>query len=98
VAPEPVWTQGLEENSSSPYLGSNPDRPARSQTLYRLSYKTYKYNERLGTARSYTSVPDLQCAGNPKIFRPRSDSGDETHPLSQKIVSTLAVEEEVLPT
>jgi hypothetical protein len=32
-APEPVWTQGLEEKSSDS-AGSNPDRPARSQTLH----------------------------------------------------------------
>jgi hypothetical protein len=33
-APEPVWTQGLEEKSSAPVGDSNPDRPGRSQTLY----------------------------------------------------------------
>jgi len=33
-APGPVWTGG----KSRPHRGSIPDRPARSQSLYRLSY------------------------------------------------------------
>jgi hypothetical protein len=37
-APEPVWTQSLEEKSSASVGGSNPGRPVRSQTLYRPSY------------------------------------------------------------
>jgi hypothetical protein len=36
-APEPVWTHGLEEKSAR--RGSNLNRPARSQTLYCLSYR-----------------------------------------------------------
>jgi hypothetical protein len=32
-APEPVWTQKLEEKSFRLCRGSNLDRPARSQTL-----------------------------------------------------------------
>jgi hypothetical protein len=40
-APEPVWTQRLEEKSSVPVGDRTPivDRPARSQTLYCLSYR-----------------------------------------------------------
>jgi hypothetical protein len=37
LAPEPVWTQRLEENVLSPLPGiepRSPARPARSQTLY----------------------------------------------------------------
>jgi hypothetical protein len=30
--------RGVEEKSSSPRQESNPDRPARSQSVYRLSY------------------------------------------------------------
>jgi hypothetical protein len=33
-APEPVWTQRLEEKLFFFFWGSNPDRPVRSQTLY----------------------------------------------------------------
>ena len=33
-APGPVWTVG----KSHPHRDSIPDRPARSQSLYRLSY------------------------------------------------------------
>ena len=33
-APEPVWTGG----KSRPHRDSIPDRPARSQSLYQLSY------------------------------------------------------------
>ena len=36
-APEPVWTGG----KSRPHRDSIPDRPARSQTLYRLSYQAH---------------------------------------------------------
>jgi hypothetical protein len=33
-APEPVWTQELEEKSSASVGDRTPYRPARSQTLY----------------------------------------------------------------
>ena len=36
-APGPIWTGG----KSRPHRDSNPDRPARSQSLYRLSYRTH---------------------------------------------------------
>ena len=36
--PGPVWTGG----KSRPYRDSTPDRPARSQSLYRLSYRTHQ--------------------------------------------------------
>ena len=36
-APGPVWTGGI----SRPHRDSIPDRPARSQSLYRLSYPTH---------------------------------------------------------
>jgi hypothetical protein len=40
-APEPVWTQRLEKKSFAPpppgIEPRSPGRPARSQTLYRLS-------------------------------------------------------------
>jgi hypothetical protein len=45
-APEPVWTQRIEENSLSlPGIEPrSPGRPARRQTLYCLSYLgSYKY-------------------------------------------------------
>jgi len=37
--PGPVWTGG----KSRPHRDSIPDRPARSQSLYRLSYRTTMY-------------------------------------------------------
>ena len=37
-APGPVWTGG----KSRPHRDSIPDRPARIQSLYRLSYPAYK--------------------------------------------------------
>jgi hypothetical protein len=43
-APEPVWTQRLEEKSLSPLPGiepRSPGRPARSQILYWLSYPAH---------------------------------------------------------
>jgi len=36
-APGPVWTDG----KSRPHWDSIPDRPARSQSLYRLSYPAH---------------------------------------------------------
>jgi len=36
-APGPVWTDG----KSRPHRDSNPDRPARSRSLYRLSYPAH---------------------------------------------------------
>jgi len=36
-APGPVWTDG----NSRPYWDSIPDPPARSQLLYRLSYRAH---------------------------------------------------------
>jgi len=38
-APGPVWTGG----NSRPYRDSIPDRPARSQSLYRLSYPAHTF-------------------------------------------------------
>ena len=38
-APGPVWTGG----KSRPHRDSIPDRPARSQSLYRLSYRAHKH-------------------------------------------------------
>jgi hypothetical protein len=35
-APEPAWTQGIQEKSFAP-AGDRTGRPARSQTLYCLS-------------------------------------------------------------
>ena len=40
-APGPVWTGG----KSRPHRDSIPDRPARSQSLYRLSYRAQVYCE-----------------------------------------------------
>jgi len=39
-APGPVWTGG----KSRPHRDSIPDRPARCQSLYRLSYRAHKWN------------------------------------------------------
>ena len=42
-APGPVWTGG----KSRPHWVSIPDRPARSQSLYRLSYRAHEGNSSL---------------------------------------------------
>ena len=53
--PGPVWTGG----KSRPHRDSIPDRPARSQSLYRLSYPGHKlivtYIHRGGTVVCYKS-------------------------------------------
>ena len=43
-APGPVWTSG----KSRPNRDSIPDRPASSQSLYRLSYQAHNLNEYQG--------------------------------------------------
>ena len=40
-APGPVWTGG----KSRPQRDSIPDRPARSQSLYRMSYRAHNNNK-----------------------------------------------------
>ena len=40
-APGPVWTGG----KSRPHRGSIPNRPARSQSLHRLSYRVHNLGE-----------------------------------------------------
>ena len=52
-APGPVWTGG----KSRPHRDSIPDRPARSQSLYRMSYPAhsygvYYYNTRVGQMKT----------------------------------------------
>ena len=46
-APGPVWTGG----KSRPHRNSIPDRPARSQSLYRLSYPVHT------TKHTYMKIP-----------------------------------------
>ena len=54
-APGPVWTGGR----SRPHRDSIPDRPARSQSLYRLSYPGHPTNN---IPVLYTSMrSDKQC-------------------------------------
>ena len=48
-APGPIWTGG----KSRPHWDSIPDRPARIESLYRLSYPTHKVSQ-------FTS---LNCGG-----------------------------------
>ena len=57
-APGPVWTGGKSRPTGIRY----PDRPARSQSLYRLSYQTHTYKnvtngivEKSNTSKEVTS-------------------------------------------
>jgi len=51
--PGPVWTDG----KTRPHRDSIPDRPARSQSLYRLSYRpTYRY---ITAAQTSETLPEL---------------------------------------
>ena len=51
-APGPVWKGG----KSRPHRDSNPDRPAGSQLLYRLSYRTHLYKDTATEDRLYNTV------------------------------------------
>ena len=53
-APGPVWTGGR----SRPHRYSIPDRPARSQSLYRLSYPAHRND---GNKSNYTGDVILLC-------------------------------------
>jgi hypothetical protein len=68
---QPVWTQRLEKKILCLCLGSNPDRPVRSHTLYRLSnpaptpYGTIlikklakEWNQKFKTATGPYTAPD----------------------------------------
>ena len=71
-APGPVWTDG----KSRPHRDSIPDRPARSQLLYRLSYRAHTYETR--TNKMYTFyIHDLiilssTCFEHPSVY-PQED-------------------------
>ena len=73
-APGPVWTSG----KSRPHRDSIPNRPARSQSLYRLSYPAHNRNEyqeyflgvRGGRCAGLTTLP-LSCADWLKIREPQ---------------------------
>jgi len=68
-APGPVWTGG----KSRPHRDSIADRPARSKSLYRLSYPAHDY-----TVRSPTN-----CTRNPKqLFVVQRCSSYMFRPLS----------------
>jgi hypothetical protein len=56
-APGPVWTGG----KSRPHRDSIPDRPAPSQSLYRLSYPVHKMEEKLHLSRSASVNLSTSC-------------------------------------
>jgi len=72
-APEPVWTGG----KSRPHRDSIPDRPARSQSLYRLSYRALltkkargKQKARIAISSSHTELlKSVNVDNSPQIIR-----------------------------
>jgi len=68
-APEPVWTGG----KTRPHRDSIPDRPARSQSLYRLSYPAHIYRvSQEECARLREGVPYVKVYRyNPKHLCPK---------------------------
>ena len=74
-APGPVWTGGKYR----PHRDSIPDRPARSQSLYRLSYLAY-----YSTITSTNSLPFGQRAWPDvttvvSFYKPEGDSASGRH-------------------
>jgi len=64
-APEPVWTGG----KSRPHRDSIPDRPARSQSLYRLSYPAHIFTRRIYNTIPYIQgVPGGMCQTSVRVF------------------------------
>jgi len=51
-APGPIWTGG----KSRPHRDSIPDRPARSQSLYRLSYPAHTHTHTHTYTHTYTLI------------------------------------------
>ena len=71
-APGPVWTRG----KSRPHRDSIPDRPVRSQSLYRLRYRAHHF-------RKYHKIIILgdinaKVGGGENIFKPTSGN-DSLH-------------------
>ena len=65
-APGPVWTGG----KSRPHQHSIPDRPARSQSLYRLSYPyiyIYIHIHKQKKKKTRNKTQDKYTAGNSNI-------------------------------
>ena len=65
-APGPVWTGG----KSRPHRDSIPDRPARSQSLYRLSYPAHCMN-----IKFYNFIPHIDHIkhnGDPSLEKKRN--------------------------
>jgi len=67
-APGPVWTGG----KSRPHRGSLPDRPARSQLLYRLSYPAHTHTHTHTHTRRHISK-----------YRSRQQQNSTSVPLSE---------------
>jgi len=56
-APGPVWTGG----KSHPHRDSIPDCPARSQSLYRLSYRAHTLSYKRHDFRGKNAIEHTQC-------------------------------------
>ena len=69
-APEPVWMDG----KSRPHRDSIPDRPVRSQSLYRLSYPTHTHRYKV-TYNSETSFVIIVCCPLCILLKNLADDG-----------------------
>ena len=61
----PVWTGG----KSRPHRDSIPDRPARSQSLYRLSYPAQPYVNRSTCKLDSGKIPVITDARSKHVFK-----------------------------
>jgi len=67
-APGPVWTGG----KSCPYRDSIPDLPARSQSLYRLSYPAHNNNNNNNNNRAGIALSVQWLGCNIRVSNPDS--------------------------
>jgi len=68
-APGPVWTGG----KSRPHRDSIPDCPARSQSLYRLSFRAHNAER---TIRELSTVMEI-CFGHVELFEFCHNGGNQ---------------------
>jgi len=86
LAPGPVWTAG----KSRPHRDSIPDRPARSQSLYRLSYRAQQNIEtHRGKNTLFFPVNGCGTYSNHFAWRCRTVKSIEMHWHTRNTVSSF---------
>ena len=86
-APGPVWT-GAENLAPTGIL--SPDRPARSQSLYRLRYPTHNSVKALGLLTYTLSLRDTQSSTHRRTNQEILQATGHTHSANLQFRSTFS--------